>query len=85
MLASSEGIFGEPASAASIAGLAKYAANHPEMADRRVVCIITGNGLKDPESAASGRDMEFDEVPADIDAVRTIPWTGNDQTRRALH
>ena len=75
LLASSEGIFGEPASAASIAGLVKYAANHPEMADRRVVCIITGNGLKDPESAASGRDMEFDEVPADIDAVRRfLDW-----------
>ena len=70
LLAGSEGIFGEPASAASIAGLVKYASSHPEMADRRVVCIITGNGLKDPESAASGRDMEFDEVPADIDAVR---------------
>ena len=69
MLAGSEGIFGEPASAASVAGLAKYTASHPEMADRQVVCIITGNGLKDPDSAASGRDMEFDEVPADIAAV----------------
>jgi threonine synthase len=39
-----EGVFSEPASAAGIAGLAQGSANVGE----RVVCIVTGHGLKDP-------------------------------------
>jgi threonine synthase len=39
-----EGVFSEPASAAGIAGLAQGSAN----AGERVVCIVTGHGLKDP-------------------------------------
>ena len=75
-LAGREGIFGEPASAASVAGLAKYARSHPEMADRRVVCVITGSGLKDPDSAVQGINEVIHEVPADINAVRALlGWT----------
>src|SRR5262249_34873422 len=40
-----EGVFSEPASAAGIAGLAHGAGD-----GRRVVCIVTGNGLKDPDA-----------------------------------
>ena len=40
-----EGIFCEPASAASVAGLLKYGA------EGRVVCVLTGHGLKDPQTA----------------------------------
>ena len=69
LLAGQEGIFGEPASAASVAGLAKYAAAHPEMQDRRVVCIVTGNGLKDPDSAAQ-QVLNVEEAPADLAEVR---------------
>ena len=47
MLASDEGIFCEPASAASVAGLLAYGAGDA----RRVACVLTGNGLKDPQSA----------------------------------
>jgi threonine synthase len=49
LLASTEGLFVEPASAASIAGLAK--ATSQGLVDRReaVVCVATGHGLKDPE------------------------------------
>ena len=47
LLAQSEGIFCEPASAASVAGLIKYG---PEGADR-IVCVLTGHGLKDPDVA----------------------------------
>ena len=50
-LAAEEAIFCEPASAASLAGLLRQ---HREGADLRgmtAVCIITGNGLKDPETA----------------------------------
>jgi threonine synthase len=46
-LARHEGIFVEPASAASIAGLFKWSAKIPEQ--RRIVCTVTGHGLKDPE------------------------------------
>lgn len=71
-LAGREGVFGEPASAASVAGLIKYAHTHPEMAERRVVCVITGTGLKDPESAVQGIEEGIQEVPPDADAVRRL-------------
>ena len=71
LLAGKEGIFGEPASAASVAGLAKYAAAHPEMQDRRVVCIITGNGLKDPDNATA-QGLNVEEAPADLGAVERL-------------
>ncbi|HEY6398164.1 MAG TPA: threonine synthase [Solirubrobacteraceae bacterium] len=48
-LAATEGIFCEPASAASVAGLLAYGARDA----RRVVCVLTGHGLKDPETAVS--------------------------------
>jgi threonine synthase len=47
LLASGEGIFCEPASAASVAGLIKYGADGAE----RIVCVLTGHGLKDPDVA----------------------------------
>jgi threonine synthase len=46
-LAAGEGIFCEPASAASVAGLLKHGAGDA----RRVVCVLTGHGLKDPQTA----------------------------------
>lgn len=50
-LARQEGIFGEPASAASLAGLIKMKKGGMDFRNKRVVCIITGSGLKDPETA----------------------------------
>jgi threonine synthase len=47
MLASREGIFCEPASAASVAGLLAYGADGAA----RIVCVLTGHGLKDPQVA----------------------------------
>ena len=47
LLAASEGVFCEPASAASVAGLLKYGADGAE----RVACVLTGHGLKDPDAA----------------------------------
>ena len=44
-LGANEGVFCEPASAASVAGLLKYGA------EGRVVCVLTGHGLKDPDTA----------------------------------
>jgi threonine synthase len=47
-LAAGEGVFCEPASAASVAGLLKFGA--PEGV-HRIVCVLTGHGLKDPQTA----------------------------------
>ncbi len=47
LLAATEGVFCEPSSAASVAGLLKYGADGA----RRVVCVLTGHGLKDPDTA----------------------------------
>ncbi len=46
-LAAHEGVFCEPASAASVAGLLTHGAEDAE----RIVCVLTGNGLKDPQTA----------------------------------
>ena len=51
-LAADEGIFCEPASAASVAGLIVHGA--PDA--RRVVCVLTGHGLKDPQTALAQHD-----------------------------
>ena len=50
-LAQEEGVFGEPASAASVAGLIKATNGGLNLKGKTVVAIITGNGLKDPDTA----------------------------------
>lgn len=70
LAASKEGIFGEPASAASLAGLVKLARTQ-DFSDKRVVCIITGTGLKDP--GIPGRYAQpVLELPADTAAIGEI-------------
>jgi threonine synthase len=68
-LARCEGVFCEPASAASVAGLRKRAKAHGIGGLRSVVCVLTGSGLKDPE-AAHPADARLTEVDAEIGAVR---------------
>ncbi len=53
-LASEEGVFGEPASAAGVAGLLQARERGQVAAGSVVVCTITGNGLKDPATAVVG-------------------------------
>jgi threonine synthase len=57
LLAGEEGVFCEPASAASVAGLLKVSDQVPTGAT--VVCVLTGNGLKDPDAAIKGADQHF--------------------------
>jgi threonine synthase len=57
LLGSGEGVFCEPASAASVAGLLKRQAEVP--AGATVVCVLTGNGLKDPTTAIEHNDSRF--------------------------
>ncbi|MGB3486259.1 MAG: threonine synthase [Mycobacterium sp.] len=54
LVASSEGVFVEPASAASIAGLLKACEDGWVKRGSTVVCTVTGNGLKDPDTALRG-------------------------------
>jgi threonine synthase len=64
LLAAREGIFCEPASAASVAGLLKHGAGDA----RRVVCVLTGHGLKDPQTALEQAGAVVPCEP-DLDAV----------------
>ncbi|HEY9599857.1 MAG TPA: threonine synthase [Cyanophyceae cyanobacterium] len=59
ILASEEGIFCEPASAASVAGLLKVKDQVP--AGATVVCVLTGNGLKDPDTAIKHSNSQFQQ------------------------
>lgn len=68
LLAREEGVFVEPASAASVAGLLKARAEGTLAAGLRVVCTVTGNGLKDPEWAISGAPAPT-TIPAKSDAA----------------
>src|SRR5512136_739750 len=66
-LATQEGVFGEPASAASVAGLIKHA-HRLDLSGKRVVCVITGTGLKDPDNAMKDAPA-IAELPADLAQV----------------
>jgi threonine synthase len=65
MLATKGGIFGEPASAASLAGLVKLGKQGRDFSQSRIVCIVTGTGLKDTETAVKGAEP-FLELPPDL-------------------
>jgi threonine synthase len=67
-LAAEEGIFCEPASAASVAGLIKRSQSGEDLEQLTGVCIITGHGLKDPDTALSIAADKV-EVEADVFSV----------------
>jgi threonine synthase len=71
LLSSREGIFGEPASAASVAGLLKMQRNGLDLDGKRVVCVITGSGLKDPDMAVSSAQANTVEVQPNLEAIET--------------
>ena len=64
-LARHEGVFCEPASAASVAGITKAASAGELDADATVVCVLTGHGLKDPTTAEK-------QVPAFLESKATL-------------
>ncbi|MCH7802237.1 MAG: threonine synthase [Chloroflexi bacterium] len=69
LLASKEGIFCEPASAASLAGLIKHTNAGLNLEGQKVVCIITGSGLKDPDLANEIKPVWMEEYPPDLEVV----------------
>ncbi len=68
LMATKGGVFGEPASAASLAGLIKLHQKGRDFSKSRVVCIVTGTGLKDTETAVKNAEP-FLELPADLAVV----------------
>lgn len=69
MLAELEGIWVEPASAASVAGLRKAVLqNRHGFDNKRIVCVLTGHGLKDP-TAVTERAPTPIEIPAELSAL----------------
>jgi len=74
LLATKGGVFGEPASAASLAGLIKLSQKGMDFSQKRVVCIVTGTGLKDPDTALESA-QPFLKLPADLVAVeQALGW-----------
>jgi threonine synthase len=71
LLASQEGIFCEPASAASVAGLLKIKERVP--AESTVVCVLTGNGLKDPDCAIEhSKNQVKSGIASELSAVAAV-------------
>lgn len=70
LLAAETGIFVEPASAASVAGLLAAANENEVPAGAKIVCTVTGNGLKDTATALQGREFTQDPLPPNTAAVR---------------
>jgi len=76
-LAASQGIFCEPAAAASLAGICKLAAAGRVDRDATVVCVLTGHGLKDPETAertAGGAGAIIESAPTTAGVMRALGW-----------
>lgn len=70
-LAEREGVFAEPASAAAVAGVVKLAKQKYFEEGARIVCTLTGSGLKDPEFALSFDDP-IESVDATTDSVLKV-------------
>ncbi|AKS39385.1 threonine synthase [Anoxybacillus gonensis] len=69
LLAREEGIFAEPASCASIAGVMKQVESGEIAKGSRIVAVLTGNGLKDPNVAMDATNIQLIVLPNDEEAV----------------
>jgi len=80
LLASTEGVFVEPASAASLAGVIKLKEQGELSEGDTVVCVLTGNGLKDPDTAIDCVDVKPLVVPSTeqdvMKAIETLSQRG---------
>ena len=68
LLAEKAGVFGEPASASSLAGLLKMRRQGMDFSDKKVVCVVTGSGLKDPDTAVSN-PPDILHLPPEINKI----------------
>ncbi|MHB2018173.1 MAG: threonine synthase [Candidatus Xenobia bacterium] len=67
-----EGIFAEPASAAPVAWLLSAASREVFSGGETVVCVLTGHGLKDPETALRNSQQEVIRIGADVEALEAL-------------
>jgi threonine synthase len=70
LLAEKEGVFCEPASAISIAGLLRDIRNGKIPEGSRIACTLTGHGLKDPDTAIKQCAVLPKKVKAELNAVK---------------
>ncbi len=70
LIASTEGVLAEPASAASVAGLIKFKDQVKE--GSKIVCILTGNGLKDPDNAIKYSNADVKKTSADLTEILKV-------------
>jgi threonine synthase len=69
-----EGVFCEPSSAASLAGVRRLAAEGRITPDELVVCVLTGNGLKDPDTALRGAPPVLETEPTVDAVIEALGW-----------
>ncbi|WP_106495250.1 threonine synthase [Lentibacillus sp. Marseille-P4043] len=69
LLAQKEGVFAEPGSCASIAGLMQQCENGTIEKGSKVVAVLTGNGLKDPQTVVEQLHVDPVSLPNDEEAV----------------
>lgn len=70
LIAKEEGVFAEPGSCASIAGVMNYAEKGIIEKGSKVVAVLTGNGLKDPQTAIDKLEVKPVSLPNDEAAVK---------------
>ncbi len=71
-----EGVFCEPSSAASVAGVIQAARDGQVDPEALVVCVLTGNGLKDPTTAEAGLTVNVTEAEPTVASVaHALGWT----------
>lgn len=68
LMAAKCGIFAEPASAASLAGLRKMSSQGMDFSGKKIVCVVTGSGLKDTDIVLKNPEP-FLELPVDLAAI----------------
>jgi len=71
LMAAESGIFGEPASASPLAGLLKLKGQGHDFTGKTIVCVVTGNGLKDTDIALM-KAPDITKVPADIKQIERV-------------
>ncbi|MGE6536705.1 threonine synthase [Bacillus luti] len=70
LLARSEGVFAEPGSNASLAGVIKHVQSGKIKKGETVVAVLTGNGLKDPDIAISSNKLDIANVSNNIEQIK---------------
>ena len=70
LLAKTEGVFAEPGSNASLAGVMKHVQSGKIKKGETVVAVLTGNGLKDPDIAISSNTLDIASVSNNIEQIK---------------